>query len=965
MLEKQIERLINKMFNLINVYDKYVIKEEIEINEVLLDGKKINKGEIWGKDFGYGTFSFKVPHLKNEEYYLFCLTGAVEHLVSINNKKMGMLDYVPHAMDPSSRIHKYLYLENVKENDLIEVEAYYSHPIPGTFPYHSKSTFSLDDLYENRPYQYISLVTFDENLKLLIDKMLYLKQLYLSTDCYAKKNYLINIYEDLFKVLSLKDERPESEGVEKALLIIDKSLEKYDDVKPYVGLIGHSHLDTAWLWKIEETHHKLLRTVANAVTLLHKYPDYKFFISSVLYLEWLKEDDYSLYLEVINLMKENRIEVNGATWVEFDSNLIGNEALCRQFLKGKLYLKKYANKNADTFFLPDTFGYSASLPQVLKQSGVKYFLTTKLSWNDTNTFPYDTFKWVGIDGSSVNVHFNTIHSYVDIETVEKRLKNVIDKVHTTDVLIAYGFGDGGGGPSKDMVERAIMTTQKYNKAVIEHTTISSFMERISEKQLPIYFGELYLELHRGTFTSIHEIKKQHAKLSVALHNAELYSVISNDKNIKKITDEAYDVLMLNEFHDILPGTCIKEVNDEAIKQMKETIERVENIYTDTSLFNPLFIERMSYVDDNKGISYIDFDGHLKHLSLYKFSSLDYGKEIEEEKNQLFFDGINFKTPIYSGKIEKGIIKSLVYDGHELVGEGFNILKGCVNIPYIYDNWDIDRDYKLKEQEFDFVSLELVNIEKSALILRTLNQFKNSYLITDIYFYQNSPLIEFKNKLVINDDHLLIRSYFDTNIFSDHYTSDIQFGLLKRNTYPSSFEDEAKFEVCSHKFVDLSDQSYGVTIFKKDLYGTSCDESTLGLTVHKGGTHPDEISEKGVHYFEYALCGHHDGLNMKIIDEAYKYNYPIISLKKQDLSKIVSIVDNDSVIIETIKWAEDDGIIVRMYESLGQTSKIELKFNREYDVRIVNLLEEEQEYVGKTEELTLEFRPFMIKTILLK
>lgn len=166
-------------------------------------------------------------------------------------------------------------------------------------------------------------------------------------------------------------------------------------------------------------------------------------------------------------------------------------------------------------------------------------------------------------------------------------------------------------------------------------------------------------------------------------------------------------------------------------------------------------------------------------------------------------------------------------------------------------------------------------------------------------------------------------------------------------------------------MDLSDQSYGVTIFKKDLYGTSCDESTLGLTVHKGGTHPDEISEKGVHYFEYALCGHHDGLNMKIIDEAYKYNYPIISLKKQDLSKIVSIVDNDSVVIETIKWAEDDGIIVRMYESLGQTSKIELKFNREYDIRIVNLLEEEQEYVGKTEELTLEFRPFMIKTILLK
>lgn len=963
MHQKQIDRLINKMKQLTNIYQKYVIVSEMKINEVYYQDKLITDGTYWGKDFEYGTFRFTVPKLKNEKYYIFCLTGSTEHLIKVNGREVGMLDYVPNAMDDIFRIHKYLYLENLKEEDQVVVEGYFSHKIPGTFPYHKGSVFALNTYDYDRPFRYISLVTMDDDLKELVKGMNRLNQLYDTTNNTKKKECYFHIYKSLFSVLSLKDERPSKESVLKGLEILS-SLSSIEDATNYIGVIGHSHLDTAWLWTVEETRHKMHRTISNAVTLCKRYPDYKFFFSTVLYLKWLKEDDIKLYNDVIELIKQGKIEANGASFIEFDSNLIGNESICKQFIRGIKFLEEEAGYSPDVFWLPDTFGYAASLPQILKQVRIPYFLTTKLSWNDTNTFPYDTFKWIGIDGSSVDVHFTSIQTWIDPVSIKERLKGVIDKTTTTDVLMTYGFGDGGGGPSSEMVERAIDTCNNYKEYKVEHTTVSDFMKKVTNKELPSYFGELYLELHRGTYTSIHDIKKYHKALEVAIHDIEMLNVLANDKSNQDLINKNIDVLLLNEFHDILPGTCIKEANEIAVTEMKDAINELKEIMGKGNYFNPLFIPVDTYINDGCGQSYIGLDGEKKSVSFYHFepASIGYRKACE---GCFTYDNGVFTTPIYQGKIEEGIITSLRWNNQELVDGKMNYFKVCENYPFIYDNWDIDADFSFKEQNVTFVSQELLTIGASLLIVRVKNKFFNSMITTDICFHNNDRIVEFKNKIEICDDHLLLHTYFDTTIFNSKYRSEIQFGYVERNSHHSSHEDEAKFETCSHKWVDLSNHSMGISLLKEDIYGTSCNKKRLGLTLHKGGTHPDSRSDKGIHYINYALFPHLNDLSMETIEASYKYSYKPIETKYNPLD-LLKIKYNDSCVIETLKYSYDNkGIIIRIYEALGGNSKLNILLNKEYNIIETNILEEELINLGCSKELSLDFKPFEIKTILLK
>lgn len=967
MHQKQIERMVSKVENLAGLYQKYIIESKEDISNILLDGKRVKSGDLWGQNFGYGTFSFRVPKIdSNKKYYLTLITGATEHLVKVNGKEIGLIDYVKNPWEWVQRFHKYLLLDGIKENDLIEIKAYYSHHYPGVFSYHSDTIYGLNNSNDQRPFEFISLVTMDEDLKELVYSLSYLNEIYHGPTNIKEKQFYTEIYEDLFKVLSLKDEKPSKKSVKEGLKILSRIKNaKDEDLLPFVGIIGHSHLDTAWLWTIAETREKMHRTISNAVTLCKRHKEYKFFFSTVLYLEWLKEDDIDLYNDVIDLIKKGQIEANGASYIEFDSNLIGNESICRQFIRGKKFLKDEASFDSNTFWLPDTFGYSASLPQILKEVGVKYFLTTKLSWNDTNTFPYDTFNWTGIDGSSVLVHFTSIPGTLSPKIVEERLNSIIDKTTTTSALIAYGVGDGGGGPSEEVVHNALLTEENYKKAIVKHITVSDFMDRISKNKVPSYFGELYLELHRGTYTSIHDIKKYHKELEVTLHDFELVDVLSNE-NHQDIIDKNYDTLMINEFHDILPGTCIKEQNIISVNELKDAINNVNQQYIDKNgkFFNPLFKERIAYLDSLSGQEYIDLDGKKKHLNLYKFNPLSYGHAIKV-KGHLDADLNHFKNDFLEGVIEDGVIKSLKYKGKEIVEGEFLKLKVAVNYPLYYDNWDIDFDYKFKEEDVEFISQELVSKGDKAVIYKLKHKFYNSLITTEVFIYSDSPVIEFKNKLEINDEHLLLRSYFDTSIFSNKYKSEIQFGNIERNTRIQGLEDEAKFETCSHNWLDLSDGTLGLSLLKKDLYGTSCDAKTIGLTLHKGGTHPDDRSDKGVHYFEYAIFPHDSILSMETIDKAYEFNYSPIRIDKNIDSSMFKQLEAGSCVIETVKHALNGGMVLRIYESLGKTSEFKLSLDKSYKLYDVDILENIKEELKSGDSLNLEFKPFEIKTILIK
>ena len=964
--DRQVERMVNKVSRLGEGYQPYLIEETINpCVTVVKDGKsvEVHKGFKWGKDFSCEQFSFVAEGLtEGRKYYLFADTGAVEHLVSVNGNKVGLLDYIDNAMDPTSRVHKYLLLEGLLEGDSVALQAYYSHPMPGTMPYETKSTFSFNGYYPDRRYNSIGLVSFYQPLKQFGERLTLLNKLYNSESDQFQRAEIEKVYQQLFVLLPLRQVRPEESLLNRAIEIIDTFFAGEKKL-PYVGIIGHSHLDTAWLWTVEETRRKLMRTASNAVTLLNRHPEYKFFMSTVLYLQWIEKDDPKLFRQISQLISEGRFEPNGSTWVECDGNLTGSEAFCRQFVRGKRYLRKKFNYESDTFWLPDTFGYSAALPQIMKKCNVEYFLTTKLSWNDTNKFPYETFIWKGIDGSEVPVHFNTIHTWVDEEAVHKRLSDIADKRESNCALMAYGFGDGGGGPSEEMVSRAIYTQQFSKNAQVRHTTVSEFMEKVTAQELPTYFGELYLELHRGTYTTNHNLKWFNRRLEEALHDAELVSVLDGDKDAKQLTDSLYDTLLLNQFHDILPGTSIAEATDIALAEQSDALKKAHGYVKGKgagSYFNTLPFERKEVLPSSKGQTYNAVDG-TRTVATYKFDAFGYAKR-EVPKGEFVVDGDDIITPHLKVTIKEGVLTSLIYKGKQYVKEGFNILATAEDVPYIYDNWDVDADYVYKQQPVKFVGQHVESVGE-ILVVKSMFSMGNSTLETDIKLRLDSPLVEFENKLTWNDTHTLLRTYFDTTIFSQHYKCETQFGNVERNCFPRDKSDIAKFEVCSHKWTDISQNNCGLSLISDCKYGVSCQGGKLGLTLHKSGTHPDARGDVGVSYFRYAVLPHEGELGMETIRQAYCFNMLPVKTARKNLKSPFTLTGDNSVIVETVKHGEDDGIVLRMYECLGGGASVTLSAEDKQFVEC-NILEDEQQSVGNN-SVQLTFAPFEIKTVKIK
>lgn len=971
--DRQVERMVQKVARLEQMYAGFLVKSIIEPKvKTVKNGREIDvsKGYRWGADFKCQTFSFVVENIdERQKHYVFANSGAAEHLVCVNGKKVGMLDYITNAFEPPARTHRYLLLEGLKNGDLVTLEAYYSHPISGLNPYDEPFTWGYDSLIEDRPYLQIALAVLDQEIKEFCEKLTLLNKLYSSEEDRFQRAEIEKIYLEIFKLLPLEKKRPDSHYLLEATRIIDGFFASEKKL-PYVGIIGHSHLDTAWLWTVEETRRKLMRTVSNAVTLLKRYPEYKFFMSTVLYLKWIEDEDPILFKEVKKLIAEGRFEVNGATWVECDGNLTGSEAFCRQFLRGKRYLREKFGYDSDCFWLPDTFGYSAALPQIMKKSGVDYFLTTKLSWNDTNTFPYETFIWKGIDGSSVPVHFNTIHTWIDEESVTKRINDVRNMRETDSFLMAYGFGDGGGGPADEMVTRAIYTEKHCKDVKVEHTTVSDFMKKVSERELPRYFGELYLELHRGTYTTNHELKMYNRRIEEALHDAELISVFSEDKEAKKLTDELYDTLMLNQFHDILPGTCIAEATDIALSEQRDALKQANTYISGRGrrlrkpYFNTLPFARNEILPAEQGQSYIALDGK-RTVAPFRFDAFGYGKRVKGKNAPFTVCGDLITTPYCTAVLSNGIIKSLVYQGRELVGkEGLNIIKAYEDIPCIYDNWDIDADYRMKEKDVRFISQEVVSNGEYLLVIRVKYKIaENSFLETDVKFRYDDPTIEFENHLVAGDKHTLIRAEFDTTLFAPTYKCETQFGYVERNCFDRDKSDIAKFEVCSHKWTDLSERGMGISLLSNCKYGVSCHGGRMGMTLHKSGTHPDARGDLGDSFFKYAIYPHESTLGMDTVKRGYGFNYTPVLTDERTLSMPFDFEGGESIILETVKYGEDDGIVLRFYEAIGASANIKL-VSEKRELYECNILEDELEFLGR-DTVSIAFKPFEIKTVKIK
>ncbi len=781
---------------------------------------------------------------------------------------------------------------------------------------------------------------------------------------------------------------------------------------PYVGLIGHSHMDTAWLWTRRETEKKCARTYANQINLMDQYPEYTFMQSSAYHSETVRKQYPELFEEIRKRVAQGRYEPNGGVWIECDCNIPSGEYMIRQFVKGQRFTKKYFDYVSDTFWLPDTFGYSAALPQIMRGCGIRYFLTTKISWNDTNEFPYDTFYWKGIDGSRVLVHFNISHAWPDPATISRSSRGdrfgLKEKVTADMRLISYGFGDGGGGPELGMVEIANRVKDINGLPRTSHTTVSRFMKEL-EKRLyrpSTYTGELYLELHRGTLTNQHEIKRNNRKAEIALRDLEYMTVRqavtcgrpADASGIEPLTE----LLLVNQFHDILPGTCIPEAHDDALRDVSGIIaaaqRRTENIMTalsDGDTDSITAVNSLSF--ERTGVIYLPFDGTfvegayeqqvikdmqgvqllaVADVKIPAFGSLTFRKTAGagDGKSAFRVEGNTLETPFYLAVFDKkGYLEALMdkRNGRQIRGEGYalNTFLMAEEVSLAYDNWDVDADSECRYADTaELLSRQVVSEGVVEYRIRSIYRLTpKSVLMQDMVFYAKSPEIVFETRMDWQEEHRFLKAAFDTSIHADYANQEIQFGYIRRPVNRNTSVEKAKFEVSNHKYTDLSETRYGIAMLNDCKYGISLQGGNLHLSLHKGGNRPDYRGDKGIHFCTYALLPHMGSMDAEnVIRPAYQLNEkPLIVRGRMQMSSLL-FIDAPNVIAETIKPAEDAGncFVIRLYEAEGTYTAAKLTFP-ELTVREIeetNMLEEIENSLGSSRTISLSFRPFEIKTL---
>ena len=792
------------------------------------------------------------------------------------------------------------------------------------------------------------------------------------------------------------------EGLRAASAKLKPELARHNgDTAPWIGLTGHSHMDTAWLWPMTETEKKCARTYANQLNLMAEYPEYRFIQSSAYHAEWLRRDYPELFSRIQRAVTEGRWEPNGGVWVECDCNLTGGEYMIRQFLWGQRFTRKYYGYTSDCFWLPDTFGYSFAIPQIMRGCGVKYFLTTKMSWNDTNPFPLTTFWWQGLDGSRVLTHFNRTHQGPSPETYREVTAGgdpIREKRVSGLRLLSFGKGDGGGGPEFEMLEMARRLEDLEGTARSGYTSVSDFMKKLEAETVrpTVYAGELYLELHRGTLTNQHEIKHNNRTCERALHDLELALVQTAVADGREAHEEPAapmtETLLVHQFHDLLPGTCIPAAHAEARESVGKAIRQAETLRRELLsgtgeapvIYNTLGFERtetLTLEGDYRELAgcetqvYTGLDGKLRTavhgLTLPAFGSVRAvpGAPLWAE-DPFRLEGNTLETPFALIRFDdNGAIASLreKETGRELVGGlPFNTFLMAEDLPAKWDNWDVDADLEDKFRPAGkLIRREVVSRGPAELRIRSEYQLtEKSRIRQDMVFDAHSPMIAFDTEMDWQEDHRFLKAAFDTALHTDTVRCEIQFGCIQRSTRRSTSAEKARFEICNHKYSDLSEANNGIALLNDSKYGISVRDGSLRLSLHKGGLRPDDQGDRGLHRTRYALLPHAGGFSAEaVVLPAYAFNSgtPVIAGGRE--LPALCRTDCPDVIIETVKPCEDaeKAYILRLYEAMGGYHRVRLTFGHPVKaLKECNMLEEELAELQAEEALT--FEPFKIRTL---
>jgi alpha-mannosidase len=759
-------------------------------------------------------------------------------------------------------------------------------------------------------------------------------------------------------------------------------------------MIGQSHIDVAWLWPLKETVRKTSRTFSTVCTLMDEYPGYRYSQSQPQLYAYVKERYPELYERIKQRIAEGRWELVGGMWVEPDLNIPSGESLVRQLLYGRQFFREEFGLEPRVEWLPDTFGYCASLPQILKKSGIDYFMTSKMNWNDTNRFPYDLFYWRGIDGTSILSFLNHgLNENTLPKDVAEHWQSFKQKGVHQEQMLLYGYGDGGGGVTREMLEVLERSEALPELPSCRYSTAHEFFDGVARKspKLPQWTGDMYLELHRGTYTTHAANKRKNRKSEVLYREAELWNamgVLSGLATLEQASvlqqgelKEGYKILLLNQFHDIIPGTSIPEVYEKSNRHYKEVeslgrkaldsaLKRlVGAIHTEGEgqpvlLFNSLSWDRNDPVElrggrELAGMAIYDRNGRRLESDLLKDGEDAYilafhagmipatgyktvwlrsaASDAEEFKPSRQLVNGFWETDFYRIEFDQSCRIVRLLDkraDRELVepGEVINELQLFHDTPTVWDAWDIDPQFDQQPAgEAELVEAEVVLQGHTKDILRFRWRLNQSLITQNLVLYHQSSRIDFQTNVDWQEEHKLLKAAFPVAILSDKATYEIPFGSVERPTHTNTSWEQAQFEVCGHRWADLSEGGFGISLMNDCKYGYDIRGNRMRLTLLRSPRWPDATADVGNHEFVYSLFPHEgDWRAGSVVREGMQLNHPVIAAAAAAGSGTLPSeasflrLNGKQTVLDTVKISEDgQGIIFRLYETSGGRERFSL------------------------------------------
>ena len=843
------------------------------------------------------------------------------------------------------------------------------------------------------------------------------------------KGHLLNALDEAFKKLETRavdQNKPDRNAfygsVPDALDALKAGIARAGPAEAVtVAAAGHAHIDVAWLWTLGQTRRKAGRTFHTVMRLMEEFPEYTFSQSQPQLYDYVRQDYPELFEDIKKRVAEGRWETLGGMWIEADCNLSGSESLARQFILGRAFYKEHFGEvDSPILWLPDVFGYAWNLPQLIKEADLEYFFTIKIGWSQYNRLPYDSFYWQGLDGTKVLTHFSTTpevgsphaSTYNASATPEQNLgtwRNFQQKDAEQDLFMAYGYGDGGGGPTREMLENITLMQDFPAQPQMRFSTAKDFfegLERTSGAHLPTWNGELYLELHRGTYTTQSRNKRANRKSEFLLHDAEFLASLANtwDSSYsypKTDLGRAWELVCLNQFHDIIPGSSIGEVYTESLEQYEEVKKLGEGARADALeviaqklggevvVVNPtsfvrddlvLIAETVGTLRRADGLPVLTQEvegGTLLaagSLEPYSATPLRSGDETDTPVPELSVSETHLENAFVRVELSAEGDLTRVFDkaaNREVLSEGIkgNEFLAFEDRPNAWDAWDVDIFYDDKVYTADPASAVKV-IENGPLraTIEIKRQILHSPYTQRLSLSYNSPRLDIATDIDWQERHTLLKVAFPTPILSPMATHEIQWGSVQRPTHRNTSWDWARFETCAQKWVDVSEADYGVSLLNDCKYGNDVQGGTMRLSLLRSPTAPDPEADQGQHTFTYSLLPHAGAVGETTIAAAYALNDPLLAVKASGESAAPTSflsVNRPNAVIETVKQAEDgSGVVVRLYESQRQRGPVTLTAGFALaKAERTNLLETPRKTLEvQDNSVTFDLKPFEIVTL---